>query len=391
MGADVFHVKHPVQIAYVINSLEGGGAALPLPDIAAALAQAGANVRVLALTLRDGRALEPLRRAGVPVEVRDGGERDHAAALRWLWRRLAAEPTDAVWTSLTRATLLGQLAGRAKKLPVVSWQHNAFLKPANRRLLRATAGLSSLWVADSDAVARLTAERLGVPDGRLVTWPIFAAGADARQAQPWRPGEPLRLGSLGRLHPAKGYDALLAAFASLHADGWAPPVPLRLTIAGEGAERDALAGQAADAGMALELPGFTADPAGFLATQHLYLQPSRREGFGIATHQAMAAGLPVLASMTGEMATTLLDRATGRLVPVGDVRALASALRELLSAPDELAAMGTAGRDRVLALYGRAAFDARGAAALDRLRALKGWSAPPGQKPTRSPPSRTRP
>ena len=360
----------PLQVAYLINSLEGGGAALPLPDIARALARAGARMRVLALTRRDGRALAPLVAAGVPVEVREGGERDHGAALLWLIDRLRAAPTDVVWTSLTRATLLGQIAGRRLGRPVVSWQHNAFLKPANRRLLRATQRLSTLWVADSDAVARLTADRLAIPAERLVTWPIFAADADAPAGAPWRPGEPIRLGSLGRLHPAKGYDVLLDALARLWRQGWTPPAPLTLTIAGEGAERPALAEAARATGVTLDLPGFTPDPAAFLAALHLYLQPSRREGFGIAAHQAMVAGVPVLASATGELARSVLDGETGRLVPVQDPAALAEALRELLDAPERLHTMGARGRKRVLALYGRDAFDARGAAALERLRAL---------------------
>lgn len=350
--------------------MEGGGAALPIPDIAAALDKAGAEMRVLALTGRNRRALEPLREANVPVEVRDGGESDHRAALRWLWERLGAEPTGAVWTSLTRATLLGQLAARARGLPVVSWQHNAFLKPANRQLLRTTQRLSTLWVADSDAVARLTAERLGVGPERLMTWPIHAADAQAPQATPWQPGKPLRLGSLGRLHRAKGYDVLLSALGRLRAEGWQAPGELRLTLWGEGGERDALLDAAHEAGVALDLPGFTDDPTRALATRHLYLQPSRREGFGIAAHQAMAAGLPVVASGVGEMANSVEDGVTGRLVPPGDPAALARALRELLAEPDRLADMGAAGRTRVLARYGRAAFEAGGAAVLDRLCAL---------------------
>lgn len=357
-----------MRVAYVINSLEGGGAALPIPDIAHALRSAGARVRVLALTERNGRARAPIEAAGLSLRVYDdGGATDHPGALRWLRRELRREPTDVVWTSLTRATLLGQLAARSLGLPVVSWQHNAFLKPANRRLLRVTRRLSTLWVADSDAVAQLTVARLGVPPERLVTWPIFAADAEAPQAMPWRPGEALRIGSLGRLHPAKGYDVLLAAFARLTAEGWTAPVPLRLTIAGEGEQRSTLS---APPGLELSLPGFTDSPAGFLADQNLYMQPSRREGFGIAAHQAMAAGLPVLACAVGELAHSVIDGVTGQLVPAEDTSALADALRNLLADPAGLVTMGAAGRERVLALYGRAAFNAGGAEVVERLRRL---------------------
>ena len=67
------------RIAYVINSLEGGGAALPVPAILAVLRGAGAQVRVLALTRRDGRALPAMEAAGLDVAVREGGETDHVA------------------------------------------------------------------------------------------------------------------------------------------------------------------------------------------------------------------------------------------------------------------------------------------------------------------------
>ncbi|MEO7787592.1 MAG: glycosyltransferase, partial [Sphingomicrobium sp.] len=72
------------RIAYVINSVEGGGAALPAAEVIALLRSEGFAVTVLALTRRDGRALPAFEAAGIEVRVRDGGERDHGAALRWL-------------------------------------------------------------------------------------------------------------------------------------------------------------------------------------------------------------------------------------------------------------------------------------------------------------------
>ena len=100
-----------MRIAYVINSVEGGGAALPVPAVARVLASQGATVQVFVLTRRDGRSLPAIEAAGLPVQVREGGETDHLDALRWLDRRVSAWGPDLIWTSLTRATLLGQLVG----------------------------------------------------------------------------------------------------------------------------------------------------------------------------------------------------------------------------------------------------------------------------------------
>ena len=357
-----------MRIAYVINSVEGGGAALPVPRVVELLRHRGATVRLFALTLRDGRALPALHRVGLETVVRDGGERDHAAAYRWLDRRLSGWQPDLIWTSLTRATLLGQIVGARRGLPVVSWQHSAFLKPANLALLRATSRLSALWIGDSHSVSALTAERLGITADRLATWPLFAADPAAPVAAPWRPGETIRIGSLGRLHPVKGYDVLLAALARLRADGFVSPVPFSVTIAGEGGERSRLAQMAQALGVSeLRLPGFTADPQNFLAGLHLYLQPSRAEGLCVAAHEAMQARLPIVASRVGELPLSIVSGATGLVVPPGDPEALALALRTMLAAPELLAPRGEAARTRLLACFGADAFVAAADAVVARL------------------------
>jgi glycosyltransferase involved in cell wall biosynthesis len=357
-----------MRIAYVINSVEGGGAALPAPAVAKVLRDHGAEVDVFALTRRDGRSIQAMTDAGLAVHVRPGGEKDHMAALGWLDRAVSGFGADLIWTSLTRATLLGQLVGQLRGLPVVSWQHAAFLKPMNRLLLRAQRDRSALWIADSRSVAELTRERLGVPPERLAVWPLFAADAAAPRARPWRPGEAVRLGALGRLHRVKGYDVLIEALGRMRAAGFAPAVPFELEIRGEGAQRDAL--QSAIAAHGLEnvrLTGFTDRPREFLAGRHLFIQSSRSEGLCIAAHEAMQASLPTIVSAVGEMPFSVVDGETGRVVPPGDPAALAQALSELLSRPERLAAMGEAARTRVLDQFGAEAFARAGAEVMARL------------------------
>jgi len=358
---------HPFRIAYVINSMEGGGAASPVPSIVDVMRRCGAEVQVFALTRRDGLAIPALVDAGIPVEVRAGGERDHGRALAWLLQRLRAWRPTHIWTSLTRATLLGQLVGARLSLPVVSWQHAAFLKPANRRLLRWTRRLSILWVADSEAVAALTEKRLKIAPDRLMVWPIFRAGAAAPRSTTWEPGQCLRLGSLGRLHPVKGYETLLRAVAKLRERG----ARFELTIAGEGAQRSALEELIGELGLGdVHLPGFAADPRAFLAGLHLYIQPSRSEGFCIAAHEAMQAGLPVIASSVGELAYSVEPGRTGDLFVPGDVDALAESIGAMIAQPEHMAVMGGLARDRVLRRFGADAFETRGRAVIERLISL---------------------
>lgn len=363
--------KREMRIAYVINSVEGGGAALPVPAIAGALRACGAELRLFALTRRDARALPGLTAAGLDPAVRDGGERDHLAAAAWLARSVKMYRPDIVWTSLTRATLLGQLVGARLGVPVVSWQHAAFLKPANLRLLRATRGLTALWLADSQAVAEFTVAKLGVPAKRLAAWPLFAADPAAIQAAPWRPGENIRIGSLGRLHPVKGYDLLIAALGLIRANGMDRGQRWEVVIAGEGSERERLEAAIERAGLVtVSLSGFTEDPDEFLAAQHLYVQPSRSEGFCVAAHQAMQAGLPVVASRVGELAKTIVPGVTGALVPPGDPAALAAALASCIAAPGTLRRMGSASRMRVLDRFSPDQFQANARAIYRRVAEL---------------------
>ena len=345
-----------MRIAYVINSVEGGGAASPVPAIAEVLRGTGAEVAIFALTRRDGRGLAAMAHGGLDVRIRAGGEKDHLAALRWLDREVTAWRATHLWTSLTRATLLGQIVGHRRGLPVFSWQHAAYLKPWNARLLRWRQRSSRLWIADSEAVRRLTHARLGVPEERLMLWPIFRADADMIQMTAWRPGEPVRIGSLGRLHPVKGYDVLDAALASVTS-----PTPFRVAIGGEGSERAALTGSGR-----LALEGYV-DPRSFLARQHLYVQPSRSEGLCVAAHEAMQAGLPVIASAVGELKHSIIPGETGWLVPPGDTQALADALAEALANPARLAAMGAAARARVMDQFGSERFVAAGRAIVARM------------------------
>jgi hypothetical protein len=294
-----------MRVAYVINSLEGGGAAAPIPSIAAVLAAHGCDLNVMALTSRDDRGLRAVQQAGLPVTIRQGGEVDHFAARRWLDEQVMRSQPDLIWTSLTRATLLGQIVGRAHGIDVVSWQHNAYLKPINRLLLKAAQHRSILWVADSNNVAQLTRDRLGVE------------------------------------------------------------------IAGDGRLHAKLLAQAQKAGLDdVRLVGF-AEPRAFLASLNLYVQPSRREGLCIAAHEAMQAGLPVIASAVGELPYSLVDGVTGRLVPPDDPDALAEALASVLVDPARLTVMGQSSRRRILHRFGGSAFAGAGGHVMERLAQIR--------------------
>ncbi|MDG6094157.1 glycosyltransferase [Acetobacter sp. AN02] len=355
-----------MRIAYVINSLEGGGAQFPVPAVTGIFRDAGHEVAVFALARKDGRAEAPIKAAGLEVFTCEAGLHDHIGAWRWLERALRDWEATHLWTSLSRATLLGQQAGRRLRLPVASWQHSAWLKPANRMLLRASRHLSAFWIADSQFVREKTQAALKIPADRFEIWPIFQARTDAPSARQWQIGETVRIGSVGRLTEAKGYRDLIAALSLLEQRSDLPP--WEMVIAGEGPLRHVLEQQISKAAVKhISMPGFDTDPPGFLARQHLYVQSSRWEGFCVAAHEAMQAGLPLVGTEVGEMGRSLKDSKGGWLSPAASPRDLAEALAEALKAPERLYETGRRNRNFVYERFSQDAFREQGLRLVCRL------------------------
>lgn len=174
-----------------------------------------------------------------------------------------------------------------------------------------------------DAASKVDVVRCGVDRGR------FAAPADRH-----RDG-PLRLCCIGTLHEVKGQRHLVEAIRLLAADG----VDVRCTLVGDGEDHDALAARVRDAGLegAVSLPGpCTHDEvAGHLAASDVLVVPSvptaegRREGLPVVILEAMASGIPVVASRLSGIPEIVEDDVTGLLTEPGDAGGLAAAIARL--------------------------------------------------------------
>ena len=155
--------------------------------------------------------------------------------------------------------------------------------------------------------------------------------------------EPVML-CVGRLEPQKGQDILLEACAQLAKLG----LTFRLWLVGDGPMRAALQDQASGLGLSdrVAFLGFRQDVPSLLASADLFVLPSRYEAAPISILEALAAGLPVVASSTGEIPCWVTDGVEGRLVPISQPSALAAVLQDLLQEPGLRAAMSAAARAR---------------------------------------------
>ena len=154
---------------------------------------------------------------------------------------------------------------------------------------------------------------------------------------------------VGRLAPEKGLDTLVAAWPLVRRSF----PTAQLVLIGEGPELAALENRAHTAGLtigpgqAVEFPGSVADSIDALRQADLFVLPSREEGMSIALLEAMALGIPVVASSIAGNQRLVDDREHGRLVPPDDPIGLAHAIIEHWENPDRATQMGLAARSRV--------------------------------------------
>ena len=210
-----------------------------------------------------------------------------------------------------------------------------------------------LWllerVAGGRNVVMATGGAASPPSARNpnITW-IFSTSLTAAawqalpQAVPWQRGSTVRLISVGRVEPVKNLAALLQALPAVR-----QVYPhLHLDVVGEGTALPGLRQQAAALGLdeVITFHGNLGHQAvlGLLGTAHIYLMPSLVEGFPKALLEAMACGLPAVA--TAVSVIPRLVGTSGVLLPEPTPAAIAAAVTSLLADDARLAAMGRAGR-----------------------------------------------
>ena len=345
-------------------------------ELARALPTVGWETAVLLPA--EGVVARALRDRGVRVDVIDapaalmhyGGKAPATALVKsvlsapFYWRRLwhVFREFDVAWINDLRGMVLAVVPALLARTRVVWHLHAAqpqltWLIPPMARLARvvvvpsvhATQGLRP-------AAVSVLPNPVDIPDH---------AWTDPHDEVPL-------LVSVGRLYPAKGYDVLLEACAVLRADGR----DFRVVIAGAdspGHEADAVAlrTQQSRLGLqgAVDFAGAVADVPALLRRATLYVQASRAETFGLATAEAMATGLPVVATAVGGLRDHVIDGRTGMTVPPEDARALAKAIARVLDDAELRSSLGRAAREHAIDAFSPNRFTAAAAAICARAMA----------------------
>lgn len=323
----------------------------------------GGAERVLIALVEAGRqrgweqvVLNPFARRGAESELGRalGGVYRHQSAesvldvwgmRRWLTHQIVSFEPALLHAHLFHAqVVVGSLPRSSRRVTLLNHQHGDRKRSEGRRVQAFLDGKFGKRfdhvVACSEAVRRFLVQDCGYRSGRVTTILNGWSGSPL----PRSPSGRFTIVCVGNMRPAKGHDVLVEAFAALREH-----VPQAgLILVGDGALRTKVAQQVRERGLerAVEFKGAVDDVWPHLAQAHVAALPSRNETFGIAALEAMAAGLPVVATDVGGLAEVVVDRVTGRLVPPSDPLGLAGALRWFYSNPDEAERMGRAGAER---------------------------------------------
>lgn len=249
------------------------------------------------------------------------------------------------------------------------------LNPKHNFLRRRLAPFIDCFIPVSEDLRRWLGETVGIPAAKTLfirngvdTERFAAASLAAGQASPWGPDD-IVIGTVARIQDVKNHRGLVAAFARLRELAPEQRERLRLSIVGDGPLMGAVREQVASLGLqdVVWLPGARADVAALLHGFSLFALPSLAEGTPVSMLEAMACGLPVVASNVGGIPEVVTDGIEGSLVPVEDTEALARALASYVRDPALRRQRGEAARARVEAAFSMRAMLAEYGKLYDRL------------------------
>ena len=321
-----------MRILQVCSAREIGGGEKHLADLSNSLARRGHDV--FAALIPDSPLVSelPILPSENFIELAMRNSLSLGSAVK-LARFARAHKVNLIHAHVARDYPLAALAAGRANVPLVLTRHVLFpLSKVHRLTLRRTARV----IAVSQAVAEsLRAQNVFEPEKIVVIHngidlDRFARGVDPGRAEK----SAFCVGMIGHLAPIKGQEDFIRAAAIVceRRDD------VSFVIAGEdksrsGENRAGLEKLINDLTLneKVRLIGWTQDVASLLSTFHLYVSPARSEPFGLSIVEAMAAGVPVIATASEGAREILEDKQTGMLVPVRDVEALANSICDLLS------------------------------------------------------------
>lgn len=343
----------PPLIAHVIYALGTGGLENGLVNIINRASPQRYRHVIICLTHAEGfeRRITAPNVELISLHKRPG----HDFAVYWrLWRTLLSLRPSIVHTRNLAALEMQVIAVLIPGVKRVHGEHGRDIHDidgSNKKynfLRKALRPLIHRYIAVSQDLAQWLTEVVAVPFSKVkqiyngVDQQAFSPGAVTLRTPPGFMAEGVQvIGTVGRLAEVKDQLSLIQAFYQLKKAS-SPDMPLRLLIVGDGPMQQRLSDKIAelDLGGCVWMPGDREDIPALLRLMDVFVLPSLGEGISNTLLEAMATGLPLIATRVGGNPELVTEGVNGCLVPVGDSAALANSLKELLSRPQTLASYG---------------------------------------------------
>jgi sugar transferase (PEP-CTERM/EpsH1 system associated) len=333
-----------IRLVHLVITLDVGGLERVLVNHIRHADHARFEISVLCLGGR-GRLAEEIEAEGAAVHALEVHGRGLGRGARRLVLELRRLKPDVLHTHNLAAHLLGAAAARIAGVPVVvHTKHGRYDIRSWRRALgmRAASAMSSMVVPVSEDSAHEALEGVSARKIRVIHNGVDVAGITPGDRFSRAPGD--RVVSVGRLAAVKDYPTLLRAARRV-----VDALPsFHLDLVGDGPERTALESLRSELGLDghVTFLGERHDVRERLQAADVFVLSSTSEGLSLALLEALASGLPIVATRVGGNAQVVTDGETGRLVPPSDPGALAEALIDVLTDRPRQSAMGRAARRR---------------------------------------------
>lgn len=349
----------PLRIVQMIDRLERpGGAESLMVTLAEALRRQPVELTFVTIKPSDPNMIREIEELGADVVPFTASKLVHPGRFADLCNFLGRQKFDLIHTHLTGATILGALAGAWTRIPVVTTIHNTVFRADRhlyhgrlerwllRHVVREVIGVGKETARI--ARARLKGRRVLAMPNAVPEAPVLDRDQQARlradMGMPPECEDGVLLVWAGRMTEQKGLSDLLAAFANL----CRTHPQIHLALAGDGDLADGLRSRVEALGIAdrVSFLGLRTDVPALFAAADLYVSSSHWEGFPIATLEAMAAGLTIVATAVGDV-PTILDGDVGVVVPPHRPDLLADSLARVIDDEPHRHHLGQSAKARI--------------------------------------------
>lgn len=350
-------MSSPKRLLWLVDSLGAGGAEALVVTFAQGLDRGQHQLFVACLNGANGVNAQRLSDSGVPVTDLGARNLRDVRAFRRLLALIREERIELIHAHLTYSAIWSAIASRLTGVPAIASLHvspdatrtledsarhrlatdlrdrvlRAILNRWSRAVVMVSGALRDDYLARGLEPRKMRVVHNGIELDRFRRNRVEARARLEREfAIP--PGAPI-VATVAVLRPKKGIEVLLAAARGARR--------AYFVIIGDGPKREEWTALANDLGVAnrIRWAGFRTDVDALLAGCDLFVHPSLDDAFPTVLLEAMAAGLPIVASRVGGIPEIVTQGVTGELVPPGDAAALASAIDAVLGNEDTMRLM----------------------------------------------------